>query len=280
MSIFQPNRTAAEKQKIVAHKKAGGLQSVAQFRNKLTGKIFFVRAKAARMARVERRVTEWGYAVDPFLSDSRFRLKHVMLSYARAEDWHPNDRRDFMLRLRARLKDENIIAYAVVAELQTRGAVHYHLMIIIKRGVHFPFMDKAGLWTLGSTGVRSRSNPWYLIQYAKKEKQKGGDFPKGCRLCDVWVNRKFVGLAARWRLRLSAVPLWVARECLFECIDWPRHILLSAAGREKLDRLRARSWVLYERAAAALSDKIGWFVGIRKIESPFEFMGFVPEAAI
>jgi hypothetical protein len=60
MSIFQPNRTAAEKQKIVAHKKAGGLQSVAQFRNKLTGKIFFVRAKAARMARVERRVTEWG----------------------------------------------------------------------------------------------------------------------------------------------------------------------------------------------------------------------------
>lgn len=215
-----------------------------RLRDVVGGQEFRVSNRAARLARCERRITEWDYVMDPFIKSSAYATKMITLTYANADDWRPNDRRDFILRLRAYTK-ESIAGYAVVAELQDRGAVHYHLMIVVKRGVYIPFMDKEGLWLKGSTSIGSKRSPRYLISYVKKERQKGGEYPKGCRIVEIWVNPAYVGLLERWRLHLAGCPKWVSKLCEFEIMDWPR------------------------RAAGG-----GWFIGVRRHWSPFDVVGF------
>jgi hypothetical protein len=74
-------------------------------------------------------------------------------------------------------------SYVWVAELQERGAVHYHVIFWMPRGYMLPKFDQRGWWPYGMTEVKAARNPvGYLANYAKKAKETEHEFPKGCRI--------------------------------------------------------------------------------------------------
>lgn len=74
------------------------------------------------------------------------------------------------------------LPYVWVAELQKRGAVHYHLVLWLPKGVTLPKPDKQGWWTHGSTRIEwARKGAAYLAKYASKLTDSA-EFPRGLRL--------------------------------------------------------------------------------------------------
>lgn len=80
-----------------------------------------------------------------------------------------------------------MVPYAWVAELQARGALHYHLVIWLPRALYLPRLDRRGWWKHGSTKVETARNPTgYLVKYASKLQTKDGKrLRKGTRLYGV-----------------------------------------------------------------------------------------------
>ncbi|MEO5355290.1 MAG: hypothetical protein H7835_19045 [Magnetococcus sp. XQGC-1] len=126
----------------------------------------------------------------------------ITLTYAPGNDWKPNHIRDFMLKLRKVMKD-GLLAYAWVAELQKRGAIHYHILLYCRGRVPRP--DEMGLWLHGMSRVDIAKTPFYILKYTGKEYQKEfAKFPKGIRVFSVWVSDK----AAKEILKYSTLPVW------------------------------------------------------------------------
>lgn len=77
-----------------------------------------------------------------------------------------------------------MVPYAWVAELQARGALHYHLVIWLPRALYLPKLDRRGWWKHGATKVETARNPTgYLVKYASKLQTKDGKrLRKGTRL--------------------------------------------------------------------------------------------------
>lgn len=136
----------------------------------------------------------------------------VTLTYRSIEDW----RADHVSRAIQRFRnwcDRNGVpcCYIWVAELQKRGAMHYHLLAWLPTGVRMPHWDRApdskrrAFWGQGMTNTEiARSGVGYLMKYLSK---LGGfhRFPKGARLHGVG------GLDAKARAVRSwfNLPEWV-----------------------------------------------------------------------
>jgi len=131
----------------------------------------------------------------------------LTLTYERGDDWRPNQIRAFMLFVRKKLKGR-LHAYAWVAELQRRGAVHYHVLLIVDKGTYIPKPDKGCWWPWGSTRIETAKSPFYIAKYVGKEYQKLGPFPKGMRMFSVWVAEDYITMDDRWFFRLSTLPAW------------------------------------------------------------------------
>jgi hypothetical protein len=105
----------------------------------------------------------------------------------------------------------NLLAYAWAAELQKRGVVHYHVLLLVKRGTDIPYFDTAGWWPYGHSNITAARSPFYIVSYTKKSNyQKLGDFPKGLRIFAVWISPSILTDNSRWLFRLSALPKWLA----------------------------------------------------------------------
>lgn len=104
----------------------------------------------------------------------------VTLTYVGVNDWradHISDATEQFRRYCARLRIE--CRYVWVAELQKRGAVHYHLLAWLPKGVAMPHWDKphltpsgrtvAAFWSHGMTNCQvARSGVGYLMKYLSK----------------------------------------------------------------------------------------------------------------
>lgn len=116
----------------------------------------------------------------------RLRVWFITLTYRTVEDWRANHIRGFFNRAsKWARQNEARLRYVWVAELQKRGAIHYHVAFWLPRALAFPKPDKAGWWPHGSTSREiARSPVGYLMKYASK-----GDaydrFPKGARIFGV-----------------------------------------------------------------------------------------------
>ncbi|WP_156454327.1 rolling circle replication-associated protein [Lampropedia cohaerens] len=72
--------------------------------------------------------------------------------------------------------------YVWVAELQKRGALHYHVLIWLPKGLTLPKPDKQSWWPHGMTKIEwARNAVGYMVKYLSKM-DSGGLFPRGCRL--------------------------------------------------------------------------------------------------
>jgi hypothetical protein len=116
---------------------------------------------------------------------ARFRTVMVTLTYREVGDWEPKHLSRFMGAVREYLRRRDLaVRYVYVAELQERGAVHYHVLFFLPRGVTLPKPDKRGWWPHGSTRIEwVRKAVGYMLKYASKLQSKTGTFPKGLRIC-------------------------------------------------------------------------------------------------
>ena len=174
-----------------------------------SGELLEVESAVARLSRMRRRVHAWAEVLDQWMQSigHGWRLVMIGLTYADGDTWKPGDIREYLQELR-RCAGDGLGGYAWVAETQARGAIHYHVMALVRAGTDIPLPDKSGMWSHGSSKVKSADSVWYLVTYVGKEYQKGG-LPKGARMFAVWISRGLVGRMGTWRLRLSALPAWL-----------------------------------------------------------------------
>jgi hypothetical protein len=113
-----------------------------------------------------------------------FRSKWAMvtLTYRPGVEWSPGHVRMLSTHMREWLKRRGVVfRFVWVAELQQRGAVHYHILVLLPKGLTMPKPDKQGWWPHGSTRIEwAKCAGGYLAKYASKGDD--GFFPKGCRI--------------------------------------------------------------------------------------------------
>jgi hypothetical protein len=125
------------------------------------------------------------------LRGHRFWPCFVTLTYADGDTWAPNHIRSFLDNLRHWSHRRGIrkLRYVWTAELQDRGAVHYHLILWVPHHVRrLPMPDSSGWWPHGSSRIeRARDAVAYVAKYVSKGGEVDQDgclkaLPKGARL--------------------------------------------------------------------------------------------------
>lgn len=172
---------------------------------------FVVDALVARVVRMRRSVKAAARVVQEVALAGSLRCVPwlLTLTYREVDGWGPRDVSRCLECLRAWAARRGfVVPYVWVAELQKRGAVHYHVVVWVPKRYQVPKPDKQGWWRHGmSQRVRASKPIGYLLKYASK----GGDgvqFPRGLRLsgCGGLTGP---GRAVRYWLCL---PQWVMRK--------------------------------------------------------------------
>jgi hypothetical protein len=116
------------------------------------------------------------------LGGMRYRAAMVTATYRHVDAWRGRHVNDLVRHMRQWLaRRGHPMRYVWVAELQQRGAVHYHLVVWLPRGLTMPKPDKQGWWTHGSTRIEWARKPvGYLVKYASKGDE--AEFPRGLRI--------------------------------------------------------------------------------------------------
>ena len=105
------------------------------------------------------------------------RVLMVTLTYAKVDGWAPHHVSDYLRHVRQWFKRKagKALRYVWVAEVQERGAMHYHVVFWMPRGVHMPKADKRGWWPHGMTNTLVAAKPVaYVMKYASKFDTKKG----------------------------------------------------------------------------------------------------------
>jgi hypothetical protein len=172
--------------------------------NKSSKKVMVLDNWKVRYNRMRKRVADWVNVLTIY-SDIKFVM--ITLTYAPENNWEPNHIRAFIKSVRKVLKNR-LYGYAWVAELQKRGVIHYHVMLVVPDdlaiGDELPYPDEAGYWPYGFTRTENARTPFYLVTYLGKEYQKDfSKFPKGIRVFAVIIRETDPKLNLRYQsLRL------------------------------------------------------------------------------
>lgn len=138
----------------------------------------------------------------------------VTLTYVGVNDWKADHISKALQGFRNWCRTLGVpCRYTWVAELQKRGAVHYHLLCWLPRGINMPKWDRrtgrrAVWWPHGMTNTqKAKAGVGYLMKYLSKLGEQTR-FPKGLRLYGIGgLNQQ--GRAVRSWLNL---PEWVKSE--------------------------------------------------------------------
>lgn len=138
----------------------------------------------------------------------------VTLTYRGVKDWQPNHIKESIRKYRNWCKRKGVpCRYTWVAELQSRGAVHYHMLAWLPQGVRMPHWDRtygtsSSFWPHGiSNTQKALSGVGYLMKYLSKLGELT-IFPKGLRLYGIGGLNQ-AGRQVRSWLNL---PEWVKAE--------------------------------------------------------------------
>ena len=136
-----------------------------------------------RLDAMNRRLYAWELLVTDYIKKNvDVRMVMYTLTYKRVRDYKAGHIGKFTRDLRDRLQ-KKLLAWAWVAELQKRGAVHYHVVALVEKGTDLPYPDENGMWNYGMTKIQEVDNIRYLFSYQGKTGQKDLEkFPKNARL--------------------------------------------------------------------------------------------------
>lgn len=117
---------------------------------------------------------------------AKWRAVFVTLTYRPGVEWAPDHIAKFSDCVRKWGTRQGVKpGYLWVAEMQQRGAVHYHAVIWIPARLQLPRPDRRGWWKHGASQVQSvkRNAVGYLMKYVSKGAGDSPDLPRGCRMC-------------------------------------------------------------------------------------------------
>ena len=159
------------------------------------------------------RIFAFSEAIEKLKETHTFDMKMITLTYAPGQEWEKNHIRDYLRAVRRNIKD-SLLAYVWVAELQERGAVHYHLYAIVQPETLIPTPDSSGMWPYGMSRIETGHSVFYIATYTSKQYQKVGIFPKGLRMYSVWIRQGLLSEYDHWVFKLSAFPMWLVDQIL------------------------------------------------------------------
>lgn len=195
---------------------------VVRVANQATGEILELDSQLARVRRLRSRVCAWANYVR-LVGLSKLTMKMVTLTYAPGEDgagqWREGHISEFIRKVR-RHCGSKLAAYAWVAELQERGEVHYHCLLVVRSGCSLPYPDKAGWWPHGMSRIETARSPGYVVKYTQKA-EDDAIFPKGLRLYCVWISKEFRTADYEALFRVTVLPGWLRPEAL-KSEEWPK----------------------------------------------------------
>jgi hypothetical protein len=160
-----------------------------------------------RLKRLRKRLWSWHQLVVTWLSG--YYSACITLTYAPSHRWDRRDISRFLNALRGYYKRRGWrFVYFWVAELQQRGAVHYHIIVFVPRSHKLPYPDQRW-WRKGISNICSvRRFAAYLAKYLQKGSSGELKFPKGLRLFGygglTWLER------AMWRCQWLPRSWWLA----------------------------------------------------------------------
>lgn len=168
-----------------------------------------------RASRCRRATITRARLLDGQVQNGGFRGNWYLLTftYRNGADWEPQDIKRWLQATRKQFQRKGAaLHYVWVAELQKRGAIHYHAIVWVPRGHFIRKPDLCGLWPKGSTQIaKARNAVGYLAKYAGKGLAAPLDpdgreirFPRGARiqgaggLAQSGVIEARYWLAPRW----------------------------------------------------------------------------------
>jgi hypothetical protein len=190
-------------------------RSFTVLRNKHTGQVLEIDTALARVQRLRLRVGSWATFMRSFAMKG-CQMKMITLTYAPGaagpagefvSQWRPTHITQFISKVKKHCGSK-LRGYAWVAELQDRGEVHYHVLLVVRSGSSLPYPDKAGWWVHGMSRIEIAHSPGYVVKYAQKA-DEDTFFPKGLRLYSVWVAKDLRGLEYDKSLHATALPAWL-----------------------------------------------------------------------
>ena len=115
-------------------------------------------------------------------------------------DWRPDHITSALKACREWARRQGFkLRYVWVAELQTRGVIHYHACIWLPHGVRMPKWDVRGWWPHGMANRKvARKAVPYLMKYLSKGSFDGGQFPHGSRVHGAGGLETGLRLGRRW----------------------------------------------------------------------------------
>lgn len=174
---------------------------------------FLLDPKLLRVSKLRKTVYNAGVAFSEQRRGFRpDRVLMVTLTYGPRNCWDPGHIRFFVDCVKQWLKRRGFtFRYVWVAEMQKRGAVHYHLLVWLPVGLRLPHPDKRGWWPHGLTQVVPARVPGsgYLLKYVSKGLDSQAEFPKGIRIYGVGGLTK----TQKVTLRYWKAPQWVRSLC-------------------------------------------------------------------
>lgn len=204
VSIYSSSGNAADEGSSITRGSSYDKQKFVCFYNKYSRRFMFIELYKVRYSRMRQSIVAWANLMNSTYHADTYRRVMITLTYKGVNDWRPNDITDYVKCLRARL-GSNLLTYAWVAELQKRGAIHYHMVVIVKRGTNIPRPDKSGMWKHGSTSRDTAKSVFYLVTYLGKEYQKNfSEFPHGARCFGIGAFED----QTRGELRFARLKDW------------------------------------------------------------------------
>jgi hypothetical protein len=184
--------------------------SVITVTSRLTGASFVIDPTKGRVTRLQRRLHAWAELVQEGKRKIQFSwAAMVTLTYQDGDDWRAGHIKAFLKWSRKYL-GKQLIAYAWVAELQKRGAIHYHVLLVMLRGRKLPKPDESGHWPYGMSRIEKARSMFYICKYTSKGAQhESKSFPKGARIFGCFVSSVFGSLAQWTNYHLSTYPKWL-----------------------------------------------------------------------
>jgi len=138
----------------------------------------------------------------------RYRKTFITLTYRGVDDWEAGHVSAFRDRLRQWCKRRGFqCRFVWVAELQERGALHYHFLVWIPRKFMLPKPDKSGWWPHGASNIKEAQHAvTYIAKYASKTTaDQAAKYPKGARMHGAGGLEQ----ESRRHVRYWQAPIWV-----------------------------------------------------------------------
>lgn len=226
--------------------------------------------RKSRIARLRRQIgfAARGHAVAQRPGFRADQVLFVTLTYRPGVEWEPQHIRDCLHRVRKALARRSApLRYVWVAELQKRGAVHYHIAFWVPHGATLPMFDRCGWWPHGDSNIKvARDAVAYLMKYFSKG-SASWQFPPGLRMhgCGglehgIRRAKRWLGLPAFIKARSSIDDNWQrwTRAHAMAC-DWSDPMFLIRGGWLAPDGQHwpsefARAWVGDRFEAVQLRD--------------------------